>query len=332
MKATIIKKSLNALDRLGRFFADHTLPIRGVPVEKDIPYDDGSEPERRLDVYRPAGPGPHPVVVYFHGGAWLVSDKASYARVSKILAQAGYLVFNANYRLLPEHKHPAQVQDAALAIRWVYENAKRFGGDRHGITLMGDSAGAHLASWYTTALGRPALFDRVGAVAPIPRAALRGQVLFYGVYNLFALQGSDIWGVDLLLRLFLDKGSPAYAEKAAEASPAHHVGPSNVPTLVVAGEKDRLFPQSLEFAEALRRQGAPVETLFLAADEYPDGGHAFLNFHTRRSFRDALVRTTAFLERVSGLAPAPGRVIPFHRPGYPAVASAVPLQPVAELG
>ena len=108
-------------------------------------------------LYRPPSPGPHPVVVYFHGGGWVLGDAASDDPLCRDLCvRSDAIVISADYRHAPEHRFPAAVDDAMAAVRWVADNAEALGG------RPGDSrcaAGARAASrrWYA---GSPA--TRVG--------------------------------------------------------------------------------------------------------------------------------------------------------------------------
>jgi acetyl esterase len=103
----------------------------------------GDNPAR---VYRPAGPGPFPVVLYFHGGGWVIADLDVYdATPRSIAAKANAIVVSAHYRLAPEHKFPAAHEDANATWRWILANAPSLGGDSTRIAVMGESAGANLA-------------------------------------------------------------------------------------------------------------------------------------------------------------------------------------------
>ena len=103
----------------------------------------GSLPAR---VFTPAGAGPFPVIVYFHGGGWVIADKSVYdAGARGLAAQAQAVVVSVDYRLAPEHRFPAAWDDALAAYRWVLENAASLHGDPARIALDGESAGGNLA-------------------------------------------------------------------------------------------------------------------------------------------------------------------------------------------
>jgi acetyl esterase len=100
-------------------------------------------------VYRPKEAGPHehlPVVVYYHGGGWVIADIATYDSTPRVIAhEAHALVISVEYRHAPEHRFPAAHEDAFAAYQWVVRHAKHLGGDRKRIAVMGESAGANLA-------------------------------------------------------------------------------------------------------------------------------------------------------------------------------------------
>ena len=97
-------------------------------------------------VFTPDGNGPHPVIVYFHGGGWVIADKDVYDAGARGLAkQANAIVISVDYRQAPEHKFPAAWDDALASYRWALNNATSLGGDGGRIALAGESAGGNLA-------------------------------------------------------------------------------------------------------------------------------------------------------------------------------------------
>ena len=98
-------------------------------------------------VYRPTEDPNAPIVVFFHGGGMVIGSMEDYDGVCRQIAEAsGAVVVNVDYRLAPEHAHPAQVDDAVDATRWVAEHAADIGGNADRIVVMGDSAGGALAA------------------------------------------------------------------------------------------------------------------------------------------------------------------------------------------
>jgi acetyl esterase/lipase len=114
-------------------------------VRKDIPYSDAGANRTRLDVYAPAGKD-HPVVIWIHGGAWQIGDKAFVQAKPRAFNERGFVFVSVNYRFHPAVTYRGQAGDIAQAIRWVHDHARDYGGDPGRVFLMGHSAGAHLAA------------------------------------------------------------------------------------------------------------------------------------------------------------------------------------------
>ena len=120
----------------------------GEPVarveNRTLPGPRGEIPVR---VYTPEGRAPFPVLVYFHGGGWVIGNLETHDGVCRHLANAaGTVVVSVDYRLAPEHPFPASGEDAYAATRWVAANAAVIGGDAKRIAVGGDSAGGNLAA------------------------------------------------------------------------------------------------------------------------------------------------------------------------------------------
>ncbi len=124
-----------------------TMPMAVVPgitsVDRTIPGPAGAMPAR---IYTPSGPGPFAVVVYYHGGGWVIADKNVYDGGARSIAkESNAVVVSVDYRLAPEHKFPAQHDDALAAYAWVVKNASSINGDPNKIAIAGESAGGNLA-------------------------------------------------------------------------------------------------------------------------------------------------------------------------------------------
>lgn len=106
----------------------------------------GPDPRQVLDVYTPAKPSAAaPVVVFFYGGSWSSGRRQDYAFVGKALASRGFVTVIPDYRLVPQVRFPAFVQDSAAAVKWAYDHAAQYGGDAGRLAVMGHSAGAYNA-------------------------------------------------------------------------------------------------------------------------------------------------------------------------------------------
>jgi triacylglycerol lipase len=121
-------------------------------IQRDLAY--GSDPRHRLDLFTQEGTGGAPVLVYVHGGGFVMGDKRSpaglpfYDNVGDFAARSGMLGVTITYRLAPDNPYPAGPEDLGLLVAWLRENAAEYGGDPERIFLMGQSAGAvHVASY-----------------------------------------------------------------------------------------------------------------------------------------------------------------------------------------
>ena len=124
-----------------------TTPDAAVTTQ-DMPY--GSDPKQFARIYKPAnaptGGKPMPVIVYYHGGGWVIADVDTYDAAPRAMAKASNaIVVSVEYRHAPEFKFPAQHDDAAAAYRWTLQNAASWGGDPARIATVGESAGGNLA-------------------------------------------------------------------------------------------------------------------------------------------------------------------------------------------
>lgn len=128
--------------------------------------------------FTPAGPGPFPVVVYFHGGGWVIADKQVYDASARAIAkQAQAVVVSVDYRRAPENKFPAAWDDALAAYKWTLAHAGEFKGDASRIALAGESAGGNLAlataiSARDAGLQKPA---HVLAIYPVTQSSLNTE-------------------------------------------------------------------------------------------------------------------------------------------------------------
>lgn len=170
-------------------------------------YDDISygpdEKYNLLDVYRPVDvsvPGTGdlkklPVIAIVHGGAWVYGDKGVYQHYAMSLAQRGFSVVNFSYRLAPESKFPAQLEDICAVFKWMDENSDKYGLDTGNVFAVGDSAGAHLLGLFANLYSNPgykkALKDKYpGANLSLPgndrecNIRLSGVALNCGKYDL----------------------------------------------------------------------------------------------------------------------------------------------------
>lgn len=144
------RKQPNIADAVNSLLQQHgrsTEPAALVPgvTNKDIQID-GAAGKLPARIYTPTGAGPFPMVVYFHGGGWVIADKQVYDGGARGIAkEANAVVLSVDYRQAPENKFPAAWDDALAAYRWALANAASINGDAKKLALTGESAGGNLA-------------------------------------------------------------------------------------------------------------------------------------------------------------------------------------------
>lgn len=272
------------------------VPLR-VPREPDvtvanrvIPGPGGDLP---LRIYTPqqAGSAPSPVVVYFHGGGWVVGSIASHdALCRRMCSRSGCVFLSVDYRLAPEHKYPAAVDDAYAATAWAAAHAVELGGDPGKMAVAGDSAGGNLAAAVCLKAR-----DQQGP-------AISAQVLIYPItdylpdFKSYRTNGRDYFLTTDSVVWFWDHylGSKLQATEVL-ASPLREEDLTGLPTaLVLVAEFDPLLDEGLAYADRLEQAGVQVEC-FVADGQI----HGFLRrldlFERARTMTDELA---AAMQRV----------------------------------
>lgn len=240
--------------REGDFYARP--PEVAAVANQTIPGPGGAIPIR---VYSPLGVPPEPappLVVFYHGGGWVVGSLTSHDPECRELANAaGAVVMAVDYRLAPEHKFPAPVDDCWAACQWAAANAAEIGADPTRIAVCGDSAGGNLS----------AVIAQLAARAGAPRLAL--QILIYPVTDAatdtdsYRRYGEGYMLTQAAMRHFIS----TYINDPAEAadprvSPLLAEDVSGVaPALVVTASHDPLLDDGKAYADKLAAAGVPVE-------------------------------------------------------------------------
>ena len=241
------------------------------------------------DVAVPPGDGPHPVLVYLHGGGWVSGSPRTHRKLAHRFAEAGFLVVNVDYRLAPEHPFPAGFEDCVAAVRWAAREAERFGGDPERLAIGGDSAGGNLSAATAIALARDGSAPRIGAA-----------LLLYGVFDFATIrEGLDVderlaevgrGMVDLMVHSYLGPGAPAllHDPRVSPLHAAEHLPPS----FVVVGGADPLVGQARRLADALGQAGVPHEHVLV--DGMP---HGFAQMEFFPQARQTIDRMVEFLRK-----------------------------------
>jgi acetyl esterase len=253
------------------------LPAIGA-LEKNVEL----RPGLRADVAVPKGAGPHPVVIYLHGGGWAFGSPASFRKLGMQFAEAGYLTIILDYRLAPEHPFPAALDDSSFAIGWAANNARRWNGDGRRIAIGGDSAGANLAA------------SAIASNAREPRPSVRAAVLFYGAFDLKATaeRTRDLPGLQTQLRTYVSGSEGLFDDP--RVSPLKAVASGVFPPLFIigAGDDSWCLADSLTLAQALSAAASPYELHVM--EGMP---HGFMQFSALEGCRAAMRAMWDFLAR-----------------------------------
>ena len=216
----------------------------------DLPY--ANHARQKLDIYMPSqaradrtlAAGGAPMVVFFYGGSWSNGNRADYRFVGEALAARGIAVVVADYRLSPEVRYPVFLQDSALAMRWAFDNAQKYGADPSRIFVMGHSAGAYNAAML-------ALDKRwLGGVGLSP-ARLAGWIGLAGPYDFLPIG-------DRKTQVAFE-----WPNTPPDSQALFHASSSSPPALLLAPTSDSLVNtqrSTVGMTQRLRSSGVRVES------------------------------------------------------------------------
>ena len=263
-----------SIDLVGTL-ASHA-PLPAAP-DHDVVYSSFEGEPLGLVLYKSDSQEPRPrapVLVYVHGGGWIVGDRFAGGENMRWFARRGWLAISIDYPLSSRERHlwNSTIEQVGCALAWVKSNVHRFGGDPRRISLIGDSAGGNLAinAGYRANAGTlrsscGGSVPRVAAVSAIYPAVHPAEVY----RNAFPQIGD-------MARQYMDAyvgGSPEqFPDRYAYINPASHIGPQAPPTLLIVGESDHLLPPHLthRFAAEAKRGGVNVQLV-----RFPYGQHLF---------------------------------------------------------
>jgi acetyl esterase len=221
--------------------------------DRTIPGPLGEIPVR---IYTPSGNGPHPALVYYHGGGWVIGNLETVDAVCRLLTnRAQCVVVSVDYRLAPEHKFPAAAEDAYAAAKWVAENASSIQVDANRIAIGGDSAGGNLTAVVALMAkdrGGPSLIYQM-LIYPVTNYSFDTKSYLENGEKYFLTKDMMVWFWNHYLREELDGknpyASPLLAEDLSGLPPA----------LVITAEYDPLRDEGEAYAKRLIDAGVAVE-------------------------------------------------------------------------
>jgi acetyl esterase len=245
-------------------------PFPGAPIPiadvRDVQIAGGDGPiAARL--YHPAPGEVLPVAILFHGGGWVIGTLETHDALARVLARdAGCAVLSLDYRLAPEHRFPAAIEDVLAAIGDLPERATEFGIRADRYAVVGDSAGGNLA-----AVAALMLAGKANAPA--------GQVLFYPVVDRnfenasYRANPDDSFLTTGMMRFFWDEylGDAPIDHRAAPLRAASLAGAA--PATVILAGNDPLHDEGFDYAVALRKAGVPTDL-----HDFSGGIHGFASF------------------------------------------------------
>jgi len=268
-----------AVPTWGRWWrVTQAFPLKGRAVQttKNIDYWGDGISRHRLDIYRsrltpPAGA---PVMVYVHGGAWVIGDKREQGKPMMYeLVARGWVCVTVNYRLSPKSTWPDHIVDVKRAVAWVKQHIAEYGGDPSFVAISGGSAGGHLCALAALTAGDPSFqpgFEDEDT-------AVDACVPFYGVMDMTgSAEGSGRYGpglVELLEKSVMKTTVAEHPEVFAAASPTQRVRPDAPPFFVLQGRNDTLVP--VEVARTFVAELRAVSAAPVAYAELPLAQHAF---------------------------------------------------------
>jgi acetyl esterase/lipase len=251
-------------------------PRSNVLSERNVVFATLGELQLRLDLAMPAtGDGPFPAVVCIHGGGWVGGDRRQMSQTIATLAARGYVAIAPDYRLAPDHRFPAAIEDCKAAVRWLRSNARAYKINPDRIGAMGFSAGAHLACLVGVTNRDDGLEGEGGN--PDQSSQVQAVVSFFGPTDLTR----PVFGKETATANFIPLFGGTLAEKPEEyrrASPMVYVRKTPPPFLLLHGSADRIVPseQATAFAERLQKAGGTAKVLLTEGEGHGWRGEKLL--------------------------------------------------------
>lgn len=254
---------------------------KGTTFFSNVPYAGDTLQRHLLDVYLPPGASAKtPLIVWIHGGAWMLNDKYSDMGYMKNTIRgfidSGYALASIDYRYSTTAVFPAQIQDCNQALKFLYDHAEQYKLDRSRIALIGFSAGGHLASLLGLSNN-----DQVNTFYPNgvkTQFAIKCVLDFYGPSDFIAISGNPDTSINNArnpVALLLGALPIERPDLAKLASPVTYIDKNDPPFLIVQGEKDESVPntQSRLLSSWLTLTG--VKNEFIMVPNAPHYGEMF---------------------------------------------------------
>ena len=256
--------------------------------ESGLVFGKGGGSDLKLNLAMPAdGNGPFPAVVCIHGGGWVAGDRKEMSQTIRALAGRGYVAVSPDYRLAPNDRFPAQIEDCKAAVRWLRANAATYKIDPDRIGAVGFASGGHLACLLGVT-GKEDGLEGMGGNAD-QSSRVQAVVSFFGPTDLAA----GGWGLNVEARNLIPLlgGGPADRPEAyRKASPLTYAGKNSAPILLIHGAEDKMVPveQSRKLYDKIATAGGSA-----ALNVVEGEGHGF----RPEKLHQSLVQMTLFLDK-----------------------------------
>lgn len=225
-----------------------------------------------LDIYKTSDVNQaQATIVNIHGGAWVYGSKEVYKFYCMSLALRGFTVVNINYRLAPENLFPSALEDINSAITFIEKHAGEYCIDKEKLVLVGDSAGAQLASHYAAIFTNPDFAKLYGFT--IPNVKIKAVGLNCGIYDPNTRLQNDL---DDIFWAYIgqntDIKSKDFQQKIDVLS---NITPDFPPAFVMSSHRDFLLPQAQPMYDLLKSKGIEAVIKIYGAPNRRDIGHVF---------------------------------------------------------
>jgi acetyl esterase/lipase len=265
-----------------------------VSVTRNLTVPTADAPPAGLDVYTPVrrGARPIPAILWIHGGGFVSGNKAAVGDYAAMLASRGYAVASLDYSLAPGSQYPVPVRQANAALRYLAEHADEYGADATQMFVGGDSAGSQIASQVAAVVTNSALAAQMHLTPGIAPSALRGALLFCGLYDMATVGSSGFPALQTFLWAYLGRRDWRNVPDLGQLSTVGQVTAAYPPTLLTVGDADPFEGQGRELVAALQRVNVPVQAKF-----YTDAalGHEYQFDFTLPQANQMFETTAAFL-------------------------------------
>ncbi len=271
---------------------------KNVKLYRDISYGKGM-PNSKLDIITPADMSNDtklPVIFWMHGGGFIAGDKQYKNQLLSRIAEQGYIIVNVNYALAPQYKYPTPLVQLNQAVKFVKENKHELPIDFDQVVIGGDSAGAQLTSQYVAMQTNEDLRDEMHFEQQFKPSQIKAAVFFGGFYNMKTVRATEFPRIQLFMKSYTGTSHwETDFKNLSQMSTLNQVTHEYPPTFLSVGDADPFYSQNKEFAQGLKAENIPVDTLFYDGSHYL---HHQYQFHLDKpESKENIKKVLLFLSR-----------------------------------